>query len=686
MTYLRQRISRAASPPVPTHQPFTFPASVGGVNAIDSLMMMQPQECIYTINLMPSEYGLRLRKGYREWAINCKEEPARATNQDVRTLIPFETRSRNLLNNRLFAVTAEGIWDVTNYNEQAPVQKAVFTDTSGVAGFGVWTEFTGDAAGNPAGPRGQYLYYADANNGIWVYTEETDDWARPVGWTWDDPNDPGTQDPFPVEEVAFVTLHKQRLWVILEESSDAYYLPIASIAGQLERFTFGSKMPHGGYLVGVYNWTLDGGDGVDDYLVAIGRGGDVLVYSGDDPSIIPDGSNVGPWQSRGLWYIGEIPNSRRIAGEYGPDLFILSTFGLTSMQALLQGQQGDNPSPSRNVNRFLRADIELGKTLPEWNLSMNPADGFLQIITPKPANTPYTQYNMNLQTGAWGFWEGVPMITAESWAGDYFIGGADGTVYIYDGGLDGEELLGPNAFVDDPAIPPGPEWSVVDDEYTVDGTQENNSLYTVNLAFPLEDQVLYEIVYKIKDYGGIEGAQHALFAGTEVILPYSVGDGIFIAKFLGFNNTNLSLVATPGLEATFYDVSVRRETDAGEAIKFRTLTSFQAPQGHSQNARVGLIRTVGILQGTAAVNADAVFDYKIEQLPSYPPPSEMTDPSFWDSSLWDNDVWDYVLQGESFNSGALGVGRPFAILAAGSSMTRINVVSWDVSFQAGGFL
>ena len=57
----------------PTVTSYTFPASVGGINAVDSLMMMPPEDALYTYNLMPSEYGMRLRQGYRQWAMGCNK-------------------------------------------------------------------------------------------------------------------------------------------------------------------------------------------------------------------------------------------------------------------------------------------------------------------------------------------------------------------------------------------------------------------------------------------------------------------------------------------------------------------------------------------------------------------------------------------------------------------------------------
>ncbi|MCP4126310.1 MAG: hypothetical protein GY753_04525 [Gammaproteobacteria bacterium] len=571
MAYFRQKtLGRYGQATQPTAKPYTFPASVGGINAVDSLMMMPPEDCIYTVNLMPSEYGLRLRKGYQEWATGCVEDPPRAPNSNVNTIIPFESNIQDVANDRLFAVTAEGIWNTTLLATTNPTQEVTFVQTESPAGFGVWTEFTGDAAGD--GLRGHYLFYADGLNGIWQYEEATDTWTQPpsgtAGTDWHYMDTDGTTPlAFPVDNVAFVMVHKQRIWVILEDEDDAWYLPLASVTGELKKFTFGSKMPHGGNLIGLYNWTVDGGDGVDDMLVAVSRGGDVIVYQGEDPEITPDGSNIGPWSTRGTWFIGETPESRRIATTYGPDLFILSTFGITSLNALLRGDTLGQGAPSKKVNRFLRPDVESGKNSYEWQLTTHPADGFLQIITPKPTANPYLQYNMNLQTMAWGFWEDVPIFGADSWSGDYYMGGPDGKVYINNGTLDNQTL-----------------------------------------------------------------------------------------------------------------------TEVGEPISFRTLTSFQAPAGHSNFNRVGFIRTIGVLAGSASINVRAVYDYAIETETPLPPFTPPSGDNVWDSAIWDTALWDFGLEGKSFTQGALGMGRTFAVAVNGNSTTRISVVGWDCLYNTGGFL
>ena len=780
--------------------------SVEGIDSVSSLMQMSPSSCLYTYNLMPSEYGLRLRKGYREWATGCVENPQRAENVDAKTIIPFESNIQDPANDRLFAVTAEGIWDVTLFNTTAPVQEVVFTQTEDPAGYGVWTEFTGDAAGD--GLRGHYMFYADGLNGIWQYEESTDTWAQPpsgVGpadWHYLDPTDNVTPIAFPVDNVAFVMVFKQRIWVILEDEDDAWYLPTASITGELKRFTFGSKMPSGGNLVGLWTWTVDGGDGIDDMLVAVSRGGDVIIYQGEDPEITPDGSSIGPWSTRGTWFVGEVPASRRLVVNYGPNMYLLSTFGLTSLNDLLRGSTPGQAS--YKVNRFLRTDVESGKASHAWQLVAHPADGFLQVITPKPAQTPYAQYNLNLQTGAWGIWEGVPSLGADSWSADFFMGGPNGIVYINDGTLDGTEIAKPNFFQDVgavvgdgwtvpiplefqcdgsqvaeteytttttgalvagvnyiafyrvkpnsaptnffqdvPTVPPGAEWTVpIAGEYECDGTQVAETEYRTDTTAPLKEGVRYEFFFtmaensagnfKVKvgstdiltynngagqysatftpsqeenevalvgdaDFVGkftnvvvayYDGAgQHKLQVGGVDVTPYKTGSGAFSGVFTATGpDTTISLVGDEDFTGTMLEVSVRVQSAVGEAVTFRTLTSFQAPAGHSNFNRVGLIRTIGVVAGTAAVNVRAIYDYSIEQ--EVKPPVLVGSPgqNVWDSAVWDRDLWDFSTEGQSFTYGSLGVGRTFAVAVNGNASTRITIVGWDVLFQTGGYL
>lgn len=416
-----------------SYKPVTIPASIGGINGISSLSAMPASDAIYMFNLVPVEFGIRLRKGYREWATGCGTE-------DVRTILNYES-NLDQTGDKLWAVTKEGIWDVTTFGETSPTQDVVFSDNTDPAGYGVKCEFTNDESGH-------YMFYADGKNGLHQYTDATGLWTIPAGgtapgeWSYDIPGG-AIDQPFPVDDIVFVMQHKQRIWVILENDDDAWYLPVTAIAGKLKRFIFGSKFPRGGRLMGLWTWTVDGGAGLNDYLMGIGKAGDVVMYSGGDPELV-ETTAADPWVGVGSWYVGDMPASRRVVSQHGAEMYILSSFGLTSVRDLLGGIVASDiaTSAASKIARYLREDVNSALERYDWELSLHPADGFLQIILPEPSNTPYTQYVQNLTTQAWGMWENVPMLCAETWNAEYIMGSKAGVVLLYEGGYDGRTLAG----------------------------------------------------------------------------------------------------------------------------------------------------------------------------------------------------------------------------------------------------
>ncbi|HUW15168.1 MAG TPA: hypothetical protein VM537_35955, partial [Anaerolineae bacterium] len=154
MGYYRQNLSRLGQPvQKQTAQTMSVPASVNGINALDGLMAMQPADSIYSYNIMPSEYGLRLRLGYSQWSTGALG--------DVRTIINYESNSSTVAD-QLWAVTENGIYNVTNFGTTVPVEDVAFTVQGDAAGHGVTVEFTNDASTH-------YLFYADYVNGLHQY-------------------------------------------------------------------------------------------------------------------------------------------------------------------------------------------------------------------------------------------------------------------------------------------------------------------------------------------------------------------------------------------------------------------------------------------------------------------------------------------------------------------------------------
>ena len=390
------------------------PAPVLGIDARAPTGNMPPENCLYTYNMMPAEYGMLLRPGYRKYA----EVEGEGANLGIFTLMAFNGVDPGHGDDRLFAVTNEGIYDVTDGDVEL---KLAFADVTYDAGYGVYCQYIEQAGED-------FLLYADERNGLFEYDSNTESWTQ---------NDSITGPV--IEDVAFCMVHKQRLWLVEENSSNAWYLPLASKNGAAEEFYFGSKFPHGGRLAGLYNWTVDGGLGIDDFLVAVSHSGDVVVYQGEDPS------SAETWSVRGTYYIGELPEGRRFASEYSGDLYLLSSFGLISMKDLIRGVDQQNPSESSlafRVARPLRRAMS-GENLQllGWEPKFFPTEGNLIIMTPyEPGGDPPIQYVMNLSTEGWGLWRGVPALSMESWHSEVFVGDQDGNIWIMDTDKDGGEL------------------------------------------------------------------------------------------------------------------------------------------------------------------------------------------------------------------------------------------------------
>jgi hypothetical protein len=190
-------------------------------------------------------------------------------------------------------MASDGIYDVSA-STNAPTLKLAFATNDTTSGYGQYQAYT--TIGE------KFICYCDETNGYYTYTESTDTWARVtnVQVTGVDPND-----------LVSVCVHKARLWFVEKDSPYAWYLPSGVVLGAATKFNFGSRFKVGGNLVNLYSWTVDGGSGMDDYLVAVSTAGDVVVFRGNDPDTATD------WFQHGAWDIGLPPAGRRIGGSFG---------------------------------------------------------------------------------------------------------------------------------------------------------------------------------------------------------------------------------------------------------------------------------------------------------------------------------------------------------------------------------
>jgi len=419
MSILALQPGRFSSPKPRTLEVTTIPAPFRGVDTRVGLRS-SPDASIYSYNLIPSEDGLRVRKGHREWQIDVNS----TISDGINTILPYDNSDSSTLTDKLFVTTREGIWDVTA-DGGTPVLVLAFTDTSITAGYGPFTHYV-DAAGT------ELMLYADSINGLFTYDPAAGTWAQTAGIT----------GPV-IANVRWVVVHKQRIWLIEENSTSAWYLPVSSIAGAATEFVFGSKLPHGGALVGLFNWTVDGGAGVDDFLVAVSRAGDVLPYQGEDPA------TATTWGLRGTYYIGEVPPGAEFATSTGGELYLLSVNGVTGMGALLRGVDsliGLNTGGSidtDSITSIIRKEMLKSVSSLGWSIKLIPQEAGLLISAPTTGSDPDIQFFYNFAAKGWGVWRGVPVRSIGTWNIKTIIGDDTNRVMAMDVTVDNAQITPP---------------------------------------------------------------------------------------------------------------------------------------------------------------------------------------------------------------------------------------------------
>ncbi len=381
-----------------TQTPFNFPVPLKGVNAVAAFSGLQRDEAHYLYNLLPTEQGLALRNG--------SVKVADTTHVIYNNLIPFAASDGE---DYLFTVDSHLIQSI----DPPSTESIIFESEVGnrFAGKGVyiqWTAANGD----------QYLHYADLKYGLIQFYDGS----------WSVPSITGID----LSKVRYVAIHKLRIWYLLEDDPNAYYLPIEAIQGAATKFNLGAKFKHGAASAGIFNLTHDAGDGVDDFFIAVSRSGDILVFQGTDPS------SASTWELKGRYYIGEIPRGRKFGVEVLGDVFLLSSFGLTSVKQLLGGRESfqvHRDHPVDKVVNLIRTRMEEELNSVGWEVMVNPSIGSVIIQTPERRlhTDRDLHYVYNLNTKAWGFWRGVKSKSMAMLRGKMYFGGHSHVLWRMEG-------------------------------------------------------------------------------------------------------------------------------------------------------------------------------------------------------------------------------------------------------------
>lgn len=476
-------IAKAARPTVQTIQ---IPAPVGGLDTVSAASALSVIHAMRLYNVIAAENGLRSRLGYRLWQDGLGDA-SMPDGDEVRSMLPFHGADSS--GNKLFSATVEGIWDSST--DVSTVPEVDFENQFGLAGYCVST-VTVTAAGH-------FLQVCDEANGLYIYVGSTASWIRPAAGTtqpWEasttyligdlvvnggnvyvcdtngvsaasgGPSGTGSNiadnttrwdyvsaavttaigpslddqragisvDP---EDFVGVVNWKGRTWYVERDTARAWYLGVGSVYGTATSYNFGSKFSQGGAIRNLWNYTRDGGDGMDDFLVAISDGGDVSVYQGTDPD---SATTFGPV---GFWNVGAVPAGREIASKLGGDLLIIAKQGIVPLSALMVGA-ADDPSrlaTARISNLFNRYMLN-ASSLRGWAIRVHPEDNALMVMVPTNSGEATNQLAMALANKSWSEYRDLPIFSSCVWNGRFYFGTIEGTVCVMEGYVDDVALDG----------------------------------------------------------------------------------------------------------------------------------------------------------------------------------------------------------------------------------------------------
>jgi hypothetical protein len=190
-----------------------------------------------------------------------------------------------------------------------------------------------------------------------------------------------------------VNLFKNRLYFTQKDTLTCWYLPVDSIGGTASPLYFGGIARNAGYLQAMGTWTLDAGQGADDYAVFVTSMGEVIVYNGTDPD------NADTWLLKGVWQLGQTFN-RRCFFKWAGDLLLLTQDGLVPLASALQSSRLD---PRINLTDKIFFPISQAATTYfanfGWQINYFASENML--ILNIPITNGMEQYVMHTITKSW---------------------------------------------------------------------------------------------------------------------------------------------------------------------------------------------------------------------------------------------------------------------------------------------
>jgi hypothetical protein len=365
-----------------------IPAPTDGWDAISPLAEMDPKRAAILVNFVPRPGFVELRGGYLPFSTTG--------SMPVESLMVW----RGPTNEKFYAAMDGHIYDITSG-----------TASSVVAGLG--------------NDRWQYINFTSGGGVHVIQTVNgTDPLQQYDGSSWTTPSITGLPGGVTTNNFINIYAQKQRLWYFPANSTLAIFMPVGAITGPISGFQdFGTIWTKGGHIIGMADWTIDGGSGPQDYAMFISSRGQVALYAGTDPA------NANAWSLVGVFDIAP-PIGVRCLTRVGSDVAVITQQGVIPISQALPF----DPSADRSVaitariQNAMSAAANLYQQNFGWEFITYPNQQLALLNIPQSPNIQQVQFVMNTLTGAWCSFSGWNANTFALFQDNLYFGDNNGNI------------------------------------------------------------------------------------------------------------------------------------------------------------------------------------------------------------------------------------------------------------------
>jgi len=388
------------------HQTVTLPAPIRGIIEVENWAYVKPGCANVLDNWFPTQKGLKLRGGTERWAT------LPAPVEIIRSGLEYVSGAQQ----RMFAATNTRLFDVS-FADSPVLQTGVGTITNGNFSYSQLANSGGDwlLACNDAGD------YVRRFNG--------------TAWEYLDPSFVGTPGrilatapgmPAAVANghgLTYVWKYRNRLFFVQGGSMNAYCLPLNSVGGELIYIPLSGAAKRGGSLLFGASWSIDAGDGIDDKCCFFTDQGEVLVFTGTDPTAVAN------WRQEGRYDISK-PLGKNGHQQLGGDLLVVTVDGIVPLSGVTQKDVSalSLSAISYNIEPMWMRELKTKDVYP-WTLcKWDEGDALLVNFPGGATYNTKTVGVSNLHTGAWSRYTGWDAMCFMKLRGSLFFGTQDGMI------------------------------------------------------------------------------------------------------------------------------------------------------------------------------------------------------------------------------------------------------------------